>query len=228
MRSLGIPLVALVAFVSAFAGGNLQGQNGPKKVEIAKNVTLEVDGDKRRVLLNANVCLRQGQLEQLLTRKRTKEHEAILVGDFDAREIHKALLLAGAGAGSPVQFQPKFKPPTGTPIKITLEYQENGKTVRRSAQEWIRNIKTKKPLEADWVFAGSRLFQDPLNPKAAPYYLANDGDVICIANFDTAMLDVPFVSTKDNDHLTYEANTELIPALEAPVTIILEPMPAKK
>ncbi|MEI7686318.1 MAG: YdjY domain-containing protein [Planctomycetota bacterium] len=228
MRSIGIQCAVLVALVAAFGVADLQGQNGPKKVEIAKNITLEVDGDKRRVLVKANVCLRQGQLEQLLTRKRTKEHEAILVGDFDAREIHKALLLAGAGAGSPVQFQPKFKPPTGTPIKITVEYQENGKTVRRPAQDWIRNIKSKKILEADWVFAGSRLFQDPLNAKAPPYYLANDGDIICIANFDTALLDVPFDSTKDNDNLTYEANTDLIPALEAPVTLILEPMPAKK
>lgn len=225
MSRLAFGVIALALLASA---GPLVGQDGPKKVPVAKNVTLEIEGGKRRVLINATVCLRQGQLEQLLTRSRTKEHEAVLVADVDAREIHKALLLAGAEAGNPVKFQPKFSPPMGSPIKITLEYKENGKVVRRPAQDWIRNAKTKKPLEVDWVFGGSRLFKDPMNPTALPYYLANDGDIICIANFDTAMLDVPFDSSKDNDSLAYEANTDLIPALESPVTLILEPMPVKK
>jgi hypothetical protein len=210
------------------------GQDADKKAETKKvpigskkgseNIFLEVNGENRRVLVNAYVCLRQGQLEQLLTRKRTKEHEAILAADIDARDLHKALLLAKAEPGSPVQFQPKFKPPTGTAIKVTLEYQDKGKTVRRPAGEWIRDVKTKKTLTTNWVFAGSRLFQDPQNPNAPPEYLANSGDVICIANFDTALLDLPFDSTKDNEHLTYEANTDAIPALETAVTVILEPI----
>ena len=222
----GLQLTALLLVGAAISVSPLHAQ--PKKVEISKNITLEVDGATRRVLVNTTVCLRQGQLEQLLTRKRTKEHEAILVADIDARELHKALLLAGAEPGSPVKFQPKFVAPSGTAVKVSVEYKANGKTIRRPAQDWLRNIKTQKPLEADWVFAGSRLFKDPMNPNAAPYYLANDGDIVCIANFDTALLDVPFVSTMDNDHLTFEANTDLIPPLEASVTLILEPVRAKK
>lgn len=227
-----LPLVALVASLAVVVlwQSPARGQGESKKVAIAKGVELEIDKDgKRRVLIASKVCLRQGQLEQLLTRTRTKEHEAILVGEMDAREVHKALLLTGAEAGSPVQFQPKFTPPTGTTIKVSLEYQQNGKTVRKPAQEWIREVKTKKALATDWIFGGSRLFKDPTDPKAPPYYLANDGDVICIANFDTALLDVPFDSTKDNEHLSYEANTDAIPALGTPVTLILEPvLPAKK
>jgi hypothetical protein len=199
---------------------------GPEKGP--KNITLEIDGETRRVLVNAHVCLRQGQLEQLLTRKRTKEHEAILVAELDARDLHKALLLAGAEAGSPVRFVPKFMPPSGTPIKVSVEYKENGKVIRRPAGEWIRDVKMKKALATNWVFAGSQLFVDPLNPAAPPEYLANSGDVICIANFDTALLDLPFDSTKDNEHLTYEANTNAIPALETAVTVILEPVLPKK
>ena len=41
--------------------------------------------NKRRVLVNAEVCLREGQLELFLCRKQTKEHEAILAADVDAR-----------------------------------------------------------------------------------------------------------------------------------------------
>src|SRR5262249_39952887 len=60
-----------------------------KKVEVGKNVYLEIQGEQRRVLVESYVCLRKGQLEQFLTRKRTKEHEAILAADVDARKIHE-------------------------------------------------------------------------------------------------------------------------------------------
>src|SRR5437667_6987199 len=78
----------------------------PKRVDVGKNVHFEKAGDQRRVIVDAYVCLREGQLEQLLTRKQGKEHESILAADVDARHIHAALLLAGAKAGSTVTFEP--------------------------------------------------------------------------------------------------------------------------
>src|SRR5689334_17411916 len=72
----------------------------PKRVPLDKNVFLEIDGTTKRVIIESKVCLRQGSLEQLLTRKRTKEHEAILVADCDASKIHAALLLCGVEPGS--------------------------------------------------------------------------------------------------------------------------------
>ncbi len=200
-----------------------------KKVKVGKNIELEILPDKsKRVIVQAEVCLREGMLEQLVTRKRTKEHEAILAADIDGRELHLALTLAGAEAGKVVQFRPKLTAPTGTPIKITLEYKAKGKTVRVSAREWIRNVKTKKDFASDWVFAGSVFIPDPLDNKKAPFYGANDGDVITVVNFEGACLDVPFLSTKDNADLDFEAHTERIPALQTPVTVILEPMLPKK
>src|SRR4051794_8790849 len=162
-------LILAAIAIAAFGVGSsetLRGQEAAKKVGIgpkkgSENIFFEISGDKRRVLVNTKVCLRQGQLEQLLTRKRTKEHEAILVADIDVRDLHYALLLTGAEPGSPVTFLPKFLPPSGTVIKITLEYKENGKIIRRPAQDWIRDAKTKKALSSDWVFAGSRLFKNP-------------------------------------------------------------------
>jgi hypothetical protein len=197
---------------------------GGKKVEVGKNVYLEIQGEKRRVLVQASICLRRGMLEQLMTRKRTKEHEAILAADVDARDIHTALTLAKAEAGKPVQFQPKLQVPSGTTIKIFLQYKDKGKDVVVPAQEWIRNFKTKKILEYDWVFAGSVLIPDPLDKTKKPFYGANDGDVICVSNFDTALLDLPINSSKDNDDLQFEAYTDRIPPLETPVLVILEPV----
>lgn len=199
-----------------------------KRVPVGKNIFLEIQGNQRRVRVQAEVCLREGLLEQLMTRKRTKEHEATLAADIDARELHVALTLAGAEPGTTVQFRPKLKPPTGTPLKIYLEYQSKGQEVRVPAQQWIRNIKSKKEFPSDWVFAGSVLIPDPLDKTKKPFYGANDGDIITVVNFESSCVDVPFLSTKDNDDLIYEANTTRIPALKTPVTVILEPVPDKK
>jgi hypothetical protein len=213
------------------AGKPAQKPAPTKKVEIGKNVFVEIlPGGKRRVLVLAEVCRRTDQLEQLLCRKRTKEHEAILAADADARHIHAALIAAGAEPGHPVKFEPpdKVLPPTGTKIKVLLQYQDKGKTVTIPGQSWVRNVKTQKELDVDWVFAGSVLIPDPLDSKAQPFYGANHGDVICLANFDTALLDLPILSSKDAGDLSFEAWTQRIPALETRVTVILEPVPASK
>jgi hypothetical protein len=200
-----------------------------KRVQVGKNIVLEVQGDIRRVRVQTEVCLRQGMLEQLMTRKRTKEHEAILAADIDARELHLALTLAGAEPGKPVQFRPKLIAPSGTAVKIFLEYKTKaGENMRVPAQTWIRNVKTKKDFASDWVFAGSILIPDPLDNAKKPFYGANDGDVITVVNFEGACLDVPFLSTKDNADLDFEAHTDRIPPEKTAVTVVLEPVVERK
>jgi hypothetical protein len=243
MRWTGIGTVAALL---AAAGGGCESEPPParptdvpkassppaaeaRKVPMGKNVWLEIQGEKRRVLVDAYVCLREGQLEQLMCRKQTKEHEAILAADVDARNIHKALLITGAKAGTVVSYQPRYQPATGSPIKVTLQYEDKGKTVTLPAQQWVRNSKTGKALEHNWVFAGSQLLEDPLEKDKPPVYAANSGDVICVSNFEDAMLDLPINSPKDNSELAFEAFTERIPPLETKVRVILEPiLEAKK
>lgn len=240
--SFAIPWFASVCFTMCLAalGFERQAASQPpqdkaaesKKVPVGKkNVFLEILPDKtKRVLVSAYVCRRTDLLEHLMCRKTTKEHEAILAADVDARDIHTALILAGAEPGHPVKFRPKFEPPTGTKIRITLQYEKKkGETITAAAQQWIRNTKTKKPMEQDhWVFAGSLLIPDPLDRKRPPFYAANDGDLITVVNFDSAMLDLPIDSSQDSQDLLFEANTERIPAIDTPVLVILEPIPATK
>jgi hypothetical protein len=207
----------------------------PKRVQIGKNVFFErfADGDRRRVVINASVCLREGNLEQLLCRRHTKEHEAILAADVDALDIHKGLMAAKAKPGSTVRYQekdgkPVIIPPTGQPIRITLQYEDKGKLVAVPAQRWVRNNRTRKELEFEWVFAGSYLIEDPDDKTKPKLYAANSGDVITVSNFEGAMLDLPINSSKDNDELQFEAFTDRIPPLDTKVSIILEPLPEKK
>ena len=187
---------------------------------------------RRRVIVTAEVCLREGPLEQLMCRNGTKEHEAILHTPVDAKEIHAVLLVANAKPGSPVKYsdkEPKFVPASGTTIKVWLQYEKKpGETVTVDAKEWVRNARTGKALDKDWVFAGSQLFKDPEDPKMPPYYMANNGDVICVSNFTDAMLDLPINSPKENSELAFEAWTDRIPALKTKVMVILEPVIEKE
>lgn len=200
-----------------------------KRAPMGDNVWLEVlPSGARRVVLAAEVCLKQGPLEQLLTRKNRKEHEAILAADVDARKVHNALLLAGAKTGSPVSFDPVFRPASGTRIRVLLVYERGGKKVQVNARSWVRNVSTGKELPSDWVFGGSVLAGSPLDPTGPKNYMANEGDVICLANFETAMLDVPFESSKTEATIGFEAWTERIPPEGTKVTVILEPVLPKK
>jgi hypothetical protein len=199
-----------------------------KRTPLGKNITLEVEGETRRVLVLAEVCFREGPLELLLCRKFTKEHEAVLSADLDARQLHLALLATGAKAGSPVKFEPKYQPAHGSIIKVTLRYDQDGQVVTVPAQQWVRDGRTKKELPHDWVFAGSLLFDDPDDPAKPKIYAANGGDVICVSNFPDAMLDLPVNSPQEDAERPYEANTDKIPPLGTKVTVVLEPVAEKK
>jgi hypothetical protein len=185
------------------------------------------DGTKRVHLL-AEVCLREGPLEVFLCKNNTKEHESIVHVDADGREIHFALVAAGATPGTPVKFQPRYQVATGDKIKISLTYRMKGKVVTAPAADWVKDKKTNKHLAHDWVFAGSKLFHDPDNPNAIPFYLANNGELISLSNFPDSMLDLPVKSSKDQADLIFEVDTERVPPLRTPVLVTLEPVLEKK
>jgi hypothetical protein len=196
-----------------------------RKVDMGKNVTLEVQGNTRRVLVNTTVCLQRGPLELLVCREQTKEHESILTADADARDIHRALLVAGAEPGKPAKYlEAKIQPPTGTKIKVSVRYEKKGELVKELAGRWIRNMRTLKQLDEDWVFAGSVFAKNELEPMKPDIYLANEGDMICVSNFEDAMLDLPIASSKDEAARAFEAFAERIPEVGTKVVVILEPV----
>lgn len=80
-------------------------------------------------------------------------------------------------------------------------------------------------MEADWIFAGSGTFTDEDTGKN--FYLAEDGDLICVANFASATIDVSIPSTATDASLEFEAFTDRIPELGTEVTVELIPAPDK-
>ncbi len=181
--------------------------------------SLWFDGKTKRLVLKARVVLREGVLEHLMCLKGTKEHEAILATDAAPRQIHAVLLLTGAQPGHPVRFAPKFEPPTGTPIAIELRWRQDGKIHHSDARQWVKDEKANKPLGIDWVFAGSVLYEDPVSKK--PRYAADEGDLFTVANFGSAILDLPIASSANDADRVFSANTNKIPPLGTEVFLLL-------
>ena len=79
-----------------------------------------------------------------------------------------------------------------------------------------------RQMDAQWVFAGSGFSTDPATGQK--YYLAESGDLICVANFATATVDLAVESSATNDGLMFEAYTEHIPPVGTKITIELVPV----
>lgn len=77
-----------------------------------------------------------------------------------------------------------------------------------------------RPMTAHWIFTGSGF--DEIDGQRA--YRAEMGDLICVANFASATLDVSVESGQGNDDLLFEAYTEHIPPIGTEVTLELIPV----
>jgi hypothetical protein len=187
--------------------------------------SLWFDPQEKRLIVRARVVLREGQLEHLMCKKGTKEHEAILASDAPPQGIHAGLLLTGAEPGHPVQFVPRFEPPAGTAIAIELLWHQDGKLQKSDARQWVWDEKTKAALGIDWVFAGSLVYQDPVTKK--PAYAADEGDLITVANFASAILDLPMASSANDADRVFSARTAKIPPIGTEVFVRFAPRRAK-
>jgi hypothetical protein len=130
--------------------------------------------------------------------------------------------LTGAESGKPVQFFPKFEPPKGSAIAIELIWMRDGKVQKQDARKWVKADKN-IPLERDWVFAGSQLYDDVVTKKKK--YAADEGDLITVANFASAILDLPIESSANDSDRAFTTNTEMIPPVGTDVLVSLYPRP---
>jgi len=79
-------------------------------------------------------------------------------------------------------------------------------------------------MDQKWVFAGSGFWVDERTGEK--HYRAAGGDIICVSNFATAILDLPVESSQSNHALMFKANEPAIPPLGTPVTLVLTPKKA--
>jgi hypothetical protein len=238
-RTRSIHLIAAIASILAvtpntFGQEPAQAGTAPKRAaakdppgmkRLVPDQDVWIDVANHRVVLDGTICLREGQLEMFACPKGTKEHESVVAVETKMYVVHAALLAVGAQPGKPVEFQPTYKSATGAEIEVGLIWNDTDGVHRERAQNWVRNIRTGKPLEYPWVFAGSGFWVDETTGEKS--YLAESGDFICVSNFPSAMLDLPVESSQANENLVYQAYTERIPPLGTRVRLVLTPKLSK-
>lgn len=234
MPRIRYQMLAMLLVVVAITGGRAQDKSTKpaattkkeRLVKLSKQHNVWVDPERKLVVVDGEVAMREGALEMFACPKGSKEHESVVAVHSNAQLIHAGLLAIGAVAGHPVQFDPKYQAATGTTIDILVLWQDDKGKHKVRAQEWVRDAKTKEEMKHDWVFGGSGFWTDPKTDEK--YYHADGGDLICLSNFSTATLDLPIESSQANGALMFSAFTERIPPQGTKLRLVLIPRPEKK
>lgn len=205
-----------------------QPAESPKEqlIKLSKDHDIWVDPQRKLVVVDGTVAIRDAGLEMFACPKGSKEHESVVAVNSTAQLVHAGLLAIGAIAGHPVQFNPKYVPATGTTVDVWVLWQDELGKHKVRAQEWVKDTKTGEEMKQDWVFGGSSFWTD--DTTGEKYYQADGGDLICLSNFSTATLDLPIESSQANDALLFNAFTERIPPRGTKVRLVLIPRLEKK
>ena len=213
-------LVSLMVFfpqvwcADAYAGSKKPAQYGPG---------VGIDWQARVIELDAEVVLRKGSLELLACSPQTREHESILRVQAKPLHVFQAMGLIGLTPGSPMRYDKNSKrwhQPTGDSLALSVRYSVKGKTTVVPVGRWLRGVDHKSHSEKiEWVFAGSRTLE------SGKFGADLDGTVVCVVDFDTALITVRDLHSADNEALWLEANTEAIPPVGTRCTLVIQAAP---
>lgn len=190
------------------------------------------DPKEKQVIVGGQISLRAGPLEMFACPAGTNEHESVIATLSDARSIHACLLAVGAIPGMPAYWTEETGVVTaiGPTCEIDVIWSEpagaeegaEDETKSISAKELVLDAQTGEALQHDWVFCGSKIWQDPKDPDYVEYQ-ADSGFMICVSNFPSAMLDVNVESSTSDSGRLFVANPDKTPRLGQPVLIIIKP-----
>lgn len=191
----------------------------PRIVEYQPGI--RIDFDKKQVELSAKVILRKAELELFAySRAPTpKEHETILITEARPLYVYQALGLIGLTPGHPMSYDAdtgKTISPTGDAVDVLVRYEDGVNIKEHSACDWMWDMSKKLPMTRQhWLFTGSRKIEG--DRFGADF----EGTLVTVVNFDTALLSLPELHSDSNSELWLTANTDAIPPVGTPVTLIL-------
>ena len=190
---------------------------------LSKTQEIWVDHKNKQVIVGGKVCLDAGQLEMLICPRGTKEHETIVSVNAESWQVHAALLAVGAKKGVPCRWVPEYTPAWGPKIDVQMMWRDEktNKVKTIDGKQWILDFDTQKPITHELVFGGS--IEEPNVNGGRRRYLADAGELICLANFSTSTIDLRIPD--ENANLFFEANTPLIPPLNTQIYTIIKPGP---
>lgn len=192
----------------------------PELTRLSPTEEIWLDARGRTLVVGGRVALADGPIELFACPQGTKEHESIVAVHASARIIHAGLLAIGLEPGSPAALDPSFVPPSGGRVDVRVRWTDGaGEPEEADARDWVREGPTGPRLEQRWVFAGGAFYTDP---ETGTKTLLGDGaNLICVANFPDALLDVQVESAPANAALLFEAFAGRVPPRGTAVEIIL-------
>jgi hypothetical protein len=189
--------------------------------DVDKFPGIHVDANAKQVRIDCEEIDCKAPLEFFCVVNGTNEHESVLRTKAQPSKIHLALLMLGLEPGEGVKYSDaakKWFPPHGPPLKISCEFEKDGKKVTVPAYRMMRDIKTQKSMPPmTWIFVGSRVMEDG-------HYAADvTGYVVSVVNFELTLIDIPDLASSANETLEWQIDTDVAPKGGTPVTMIIEP-----
>jgi len=210
----------LIIFLGLFSCTALHAAPTTRPAE-AKLPHLDVNVAKHQIRVECESVNPEEKLEFLVCATGTKEYESVLRSKARPSHLHFALLMLGLVPGQPVKFdeaQNQWIPPRGPPLKLSCEFERDGKKVVLPASRLMRSVKEKTAMpDVNWVFVGAPTLDD------GEYAADVTGYLITLVNFEHTVVDIPEVKSNKNESLEWEINPDVMPKRSTPMWLIIEP-----
>ena len=186
------------------------------------------DKKTREIRVPTRVNMVDGLLEFLLVHQNGKVHESLLVTDASATNLNLAFTLLRykpsrelyaltADTGGLSNEFPEVDAETkrAARVDIDVEWKDQGKERRASANEWIQHaVKGDAMPAGPWVYGGSEFYDGKFVPESS-------GDLVAIFITNAALINYPGEDNRDdNVWLPYPKR---VPAEGTHVTLIFKP-----
>jgi len=160
----------------------------------------------------------KGAIEYVLVSKGGKDYETLFVTGCTPDQIHGGLARLGLRPGQPAREETE---PAGMPVRIIIEFQNEGKKVRRAADEFVLYKKTGKPLKPQpWTFTGSTGTLDPETGKKVLQCALTKSIVGLHYTDSSPLLQNPRPEARSEN--IYKSNLKELPPPGSPVSLIFQ------
>lgn len=203
----------------------------PEARIVAFQPGIRIDWAERRVEVDATVILRRPPIELFACSRGIREHESIVRIEARPAHLFQALGLIGLAPGRPCYYSPdldRLVPASGQPVAIDVRYDSQAGTRTEPIESWMRltgqesDSTTPRKLEPlPWVFAGSYLL------PSGELAVEQEGTVIALVNFESALVALPSLHTDVNADLWLEPAPEHIPPEQTPCVLVFRPGPLR-
>jgi len=169
----------------------------------------------------------KGAIEYMLVSEHGKDYESVFITPVKPEAIVESLVKLGIASAKPAADEQAAQERL---IDVDVEYESDGKKVRRPASEFVIYTKTGKPMsDGPWVYTGSKVVLDPATDRQR-LEAAVTGNVLGLHVLDASVL-IQNPRAEAADENIYKANVDLLPKAGTAVRIILsraKPVPGMR